>query len=199
MPPRRTSFTFPDRFKDGADASVDVAAPKTKRGQYLNQSFLSVLAMTNVADPSQVAATPYPESPPSRRKAASRAIHASTPDLGRADPSAPRPHIPRTRKQDSQLEVVTENMSASQVITPQRDLTESIVLGAASAAPSAAPSDTTGTSDGAGDTSTIADEPADNDSLEFAQQKRKAVADLPQKLSEIFEFDNVEPVEAGKS
>ena len=42
---RSTSFTFPDRLKDEAeDIDVDVAAPRSKRGEYVNQSFLSMIA-----------------------------------------------------------------------------------------------------------------------------------------------------------
>ena len=42
--PRRASFTFPDRFQDSKDAHLDVASPKSKRGQYMNQPFLSMIA-----------------------------------------------------------------------------------------------------------------------------------------------------------
>lgn len=42
--PRRASFSIPDRFKDGDDADVDITAPKSKRSQYMNQSFLSMIA-----------------------------------------------------------------------------------------------------------------------------------------------------------
>lgn len=41
---RRASFSIPERFKDGDDAQIDIAAPKTKRSQYMNQSFLSMVA-----------------------------------------------------------------------------------------------------------------------------------------------------------
>lgn len=43
-PPRRASFAFPDRFKDGEDAEIDVTAPSNKRERYINQSFLSMIA-----------------------------------------------------------------------------------------------------------------------------------------------------------
>ncbi|KAL9088412.1 MAG: hypothetical protein Q9159_003112 [Coniocarpon cinnabarinum] len=42
--PRRASFTFPERFKDGDDASIDVIAPSNARQRYVNQSFLSMIA-----------------------------------------------------------------------------------------------------------------------------------------------------------
>ena len=42
--PRRASFTFPERFKDGEDADQDVTAPSSKRQRYMNQSFLSMIA-----------------------------------------------------------------------------------------------------------------------------------------------------------
>lgn len=42
--PRRASFTFPDRFRDTKDAHLDVASPISKRAQYANQSFLSMIA-----------------------------------------------------------------------------------------------------------------------------------------------------------
>ena len=35
---------IPDKFKDGDDAQVDVTAPKSKKAQYLNQSFISMIA-----------------------------------------------------------------------------------------------------------------------------------------------------------
>ena len=49
--PRRASFTFPERFKDGEDADIDVIAPKTRRVRYINQSFLSMIANVGSNNP----------------------------------------------------------------------------------------------------------------------------------------------------
>jgi len=41
---RRRSLDFPAKFQDGEDAHDDAAAPKSGRGQYMNQSFISLIA-----------------------------------------------------------------------------------------------------------------------------------------------------------
>ncbi|KAI9722834.1 MAG: Sterol 3-beta-glucosyltransferase [Chrysothrix sp. TS-e1954] len=41
---RRASLVFPERFMDGDDAQDDVTAPRTKKGQLVNQSFVSMIA-----------------------------------------------------------------------------------------------------------------------------------------------------------
>lgn len=41
---RRAPLDVPERLRDVRDADTDVTAPRTKKGQYLNQSFLTMIA-----------------------------------------------------------------------------------------------------------------------------------------------------------
>ena len=147
QPPRRKSFTFPERFQEGDDADIDVTAPRSRRARYMNHSFLSMIANvgSNTAPESQTgleggSMDGQAWSTMKDRKDASRSLVApdllptqkheqkasdgavSEHSLSRLTQSTPgfgsRPRS-TNKKNKSPLAALQEDMSSSQILPPK--------------------------------------------------------------------------------
>lgn len=128
---RRRSLDIPAKFEDGDDAHDDAAAPKSGRGQYMNQSFISLIANvgTNAkfksdASTSLAATGRHPRTQENERKhgeyipisgrgSKDSKRRMSERNMLRSLPAFNKESLPRRQRT-----LLSDDMSASQILLP---------------------------------------------------------------------------------